>query len=42
MIIELDNGIIQLGNRIIATIGVQLLINYLRDEINPARFMVRF
>lgn len=39
---ELENGIIQLGNRIVATIGVQLLLNYLRDNVNPARFMARF
>ena len=39
---ELENGIIQLGNRIIATIGVQLLINHLRNQNNPSKFISRF
>ena len=39
---ELDAGIIQIGNRIIANIGVQLLLNYLRGDKNPAKFIQRF
>jgi molybdopterin/thiamine biosynthesis adenylyltransferase len=39
---ELDNGIIQMGNRIIANIGIQLLLNYLRDDKNSAKFIGRF
>lgn len=31
---ELDNGIIQIGNRIVAMIGVQMLLNHLRGEKN--------
>ncbi len=39
---ELDNGIIQVGNRIVANIGVQMLLNKLRDKQNIARFTQRF
>lgn len=39
---ELSAGIIQLGNRIIAEIGVQYLLNMVRGEQNPAVFMRRF
>ena len=39
---ELEAGIIQVGNRIIANIGVQLLLNHLRNQKNPARFVGRF
>jgi molybdopterin/thiamine biosynthesis adenylyltransferase len=39
---ELDKGKIQIGNRIIAMIGVQLLLNHLRGENNPAKFIQRF
>ena len=39
---ELDSGIIQLGNRIIANIGAQYLLNILRSEISPAKFIYRF
>lgn len=39
---ELDNGIIQLGNRIAAVIGAQYLLNYVRGEENPASFVHMF
>jgi molybdopterin/thiamine biosynthesis adenylyltransferase len=39
---ELNDGKIQLGNRIIANIGAQLLLNYLRDEPNIASYTARF
>ena len=39
---EFDQGIIQFGNRIIASIGIQLLMNYMRDETDllPSKIMV--
>tara|TARA_Y100001938_G_C8072452_1_gene423952 strand:- start:145 stop:753 length:609 start_codon:yes stop_codon:yes gene_type:complete len=39
---ELDRGIIQLGNRIIAQIGAQMILNYTRNEINVDTFTHRF
>lgn len=39
---ELDDNIIQLGNRIIASIGAQLILNYIRDDINIGTFNHRF
>lgn len=39
---ELDNGIIQLGNRIAAIIGAQYLLNYIRGEANPPSFIHMF
>lgn len=39
---ELESGIIQLGNRIIAMIGAQLLLNYIRGEANQAEFTHMF
>jgi hypothetical protein len=39
---ERSAGIIQYGNQIIATIGVQLLLNHLRGELNPPDFVQRF
>ena len=39
---ELDNGIIQLGNRIAANIGAQYLLNYIRGEENPPSFIHMF
>lgn len=39
---ELSAGTIQLGNRIIADIGAQYLLNFLRGEVNPAEFNRRF
>ena len=39
---ELDAGIIQLGNRIAATIGAQYLLNHLRGEENPPSFIHMF
>jgi hypothetical protein len=38
---ELDNGIIQQGNKIIAYIGSQLLLNYLRDEPSVSHMSIR-
>lgn len=38
---ELENNIIQQGNKIIASIGSQLLLNYLRMEFNAPTFMAR-
>lgn len=39
---ELNEGRVQVGNRIIAMIGIQFLLNYLRDEKNPPVFSHRF
>lgn len=39
---ELSSGIIQLGNRIIANIGAQYLLNLVRSEPNPPKFVYRF
>ena len=39
---ELKEGIIQVGNRIVANIGVQMLLNYLRNQKNIAKFTQRF
>lgn len=39
---ELEQDIIQGGNRIIAEIGAQLLLNWSRKEQNPAQFIQRF
>ncbi len=39
---ELDKGIIQVGNRIVAAIGVQYLLNYLRKEASAPEFTQRF
>jgi len=39
---ELDNGIIQVGNRIIAMIGIQLLLNKLRGVKNSDEYIQRF
>lgn len=39
---ELEKGIIQQGNKIIAAIGSQLFINHLRNENNPPKFITRF
>jgi hypothetical protein len=39
---ELDNGVIQLGNRIAACIGAQYLLNYIRGEENPPAFIHMF
>ena len=38
---ELEAGIIQQGNKIIACIGSQLLLNHLRGEANIAQYTVR-
>jgi len=40
--VDMEAGIIQLGNQIIAPIGAQLLINHLRGISNPGRFVRRF
>ena len=39
---ELEDNIIQLGNRIISSIGAQLILNYIRGEINIGTFNHRF
>ena len=39
---DLEAGIVQLGNRIIATIGAQFLLQYLRGEIPPASYEQMF
>lgn len=39
---ELDQGKIQQGNKIIAAIGSQLILNHLRGEPNKASFVQRF
>lgn len=37
-----EQGIFQLGSVIIAEIGAQFLLNHLRGEINPPKFIQRF
>lgn len=39
---ELESGVIQYGNKIIAPIGCQLLLNHLRGEFNSDSFTHRF
>jgi molybdopterin/thiamine biosynthesis adenylyltransferase len=39
---ELENNVVQMGNKIIATIGAQLLLNFLRGNNNPPRYIHRF
>lgn len=39
---ELKKGIIQQGNKIIAAIGSQLFLNYLRQEKSSSKFIARF
>ena len=39
---ELSAGVVQLGNRIIADIGAQFLLNLVRGETNPTSFNRRF
>jgi molybdopterin/thiamine biosynthesis adenylyltransferase len=39
---ELEKGIIQQGNKIVAAIGSQLFLNYLRLENNSSQFIARF
>lgn len=39
---ELENNIIQNGNKIVAAIGSQLLLNWYRNEFNPPQFSMRF
>ena len=39
---ELSGGIIQQGNKIIAGIGSQFVLNYIRGDKNPAKFSANF
>lgn len=39
---ELEKGMIQQGNKIIATIGSQLLLNYMRKDGNSFQYIGRF
>ena len=39
---ELNAGLVQFGNRIIASIGAQLILNYIRHQKNPAKFIHTF
>lgn len=39
---ELNKGIIQAGNRIIASIGIQYLLNHYNGEVSPPSFVHRF
>jgi len=39
---EFDKGIIQAGNRVVAMIGVQYLLNYCHGETSPPEFIQRF
>jgi molybdopterin/thiamine biosynthesis adenylyltransferase len=39
---ELSAGVVQLGNRIVANIGAQYLLNVVRGEPSPATFIRRF
>ena len=38
---EFNKNIIQYGNQIAAAIGIQMLLNYLRDDIKQRRFLLR-
>lgn len=38
---ELENGIIQNGNVVVATMGSQLILNWLRGEQNPKEMIMR-
>ena len=40
--IDLEKGIIQMGNRVIATIGCQTILNYLRGVAQDSRFTRQF
>jgi molybdopterin/thiamine biosynthesis adenylyltransferase len=39
---ELESGIVQNGNKIVAAIGAQYILNWLRGEINPPVFSAKF
>tara|TARA_Y100000592_G_scaffold99489_1_gene175724 strand:- start:2827 stop:3423 length:597 start_codon:yes stop_codon:yes gene_type:complete len=39
---ELEGGIIQQGNKIIAGIGSQFVLNYIREDVNPPKFSATF
>lgn len=39
---DLEAGIIQMGNRIVAPIGAQIVLNHLRSADQPARFIRQF
>ena len=39
---EFEGGIIQQGNKIIASIGSQFVLNYIRGDKNPAQFSQHF
>lgn len=39
---ELSNGIIQNGNKIIASIGSQLILNWYRNDTNPPKLIAKF
>lgn len=39
---ELNAGIVQVGNRIIAQVGAQLILNYIRKQHNPPQFIQTF
>jgi len=39
---DLEKGLVQLGNQIIAQIGAQYLLNWWRDIPNPAQFIRKF
>lgn len=39
---ELENGIIQNGNKIIAAIGAQYILNWYRGDYSPHEFIMRF
>ena len=38
---EFNKNIIQYGNHIAASLGIQMLLNYLRDDIKQRRFLLR-
>lgn len=40
--VDLDAGRVQLGNQIIATIGAQWVLNWLRGTTNPPKFIHHF
>ncbi len=39
---EFEGGIIQQGNKIIAGVGSQFVLNYIREDKNPALFSQNF
>jgi hypothetical protein len=39
---DINAGIVQVGNRIIASVGAQYILNYIRHVYSPAKFVYTF